>query len=149
MARRKRGRGNGQGSIFKRQERGPYYVTWYDHNGQRRTHCTKTTDRGAAQRILADKVAAVALRRDGVIDARQESIVIESGKSIASCRAGSVTAAGFAIARPIPRPAANIAAPRATIGQMRVDGFPRGRALRGADRGASSSSAAAKSVARA
>src|SRR6185295_4301299 len=79
---RKRNRGNGEGSIFKRQGDGPYYIRWYDHKGKRREHCTKTTDKATAQRILADKLADVALRREGIIDDRQESIIAEAGRSI-------------------------------------------------------------------
>lgn len=79
---RKRTRGNGEGSIFKRQDDGPWYIRWYDNAGKRREHCTKTTDKTTAQRILADKLADVALRREGIIDTRQEGIVIESGKSL-------------------------------------------------------------------
>ncbi len=79
---KKRTRGNGEGSVFKRQGRGPWYVRWYDHVGNRHEHCTKTTDKAAAQRILADKLADVALRRDGIIDTRQEAVVTEAGKPI-------------------------------------------------------------------
>jgi hypothetical protein len=79
---RKRNRGNGSGSIFKRHDGGPWYIAWYDHAGKRREHCTKTTDKGTAQRILADKLADVALRRDGVIDPRQEAVITEAGKPI-------------------------------------------------------------------
>jgi integrase len=77
-----RSRGNGEGSVFKRQNGGPWYIRWYDHLGKRREHCTKTTDKTTAQRILADKLADVALRREGIIDPRQEGLVIEAGKSI-------------------------------------------------------------------
>jgi integrase len=38
--------------------------------------------KAAAQRILAKKLADVALRRDGVIDTRQESVVIEAARPI-------------------------------------------------------------------
>src|ERR1019366_6052640 len=79
---RKRNRGNGEGSIFKRTDDGPYFIQWYDAAGKRKSQCTKTTDKAAAQRILAKKLADVALRRDGVIDARQESIVIQAAKPI-------------------------------------------------------------------
>jgi integrase len=81
---KKRNRGNGEGSIFKRQDGGPWYITWYDHASKRREQCTKTTDKGTAQRILADKLADVALRRDGIIDVRQESVIIEGSKRIES-----------------------------------------------------------------
>src|SRR5271168_4133374 len=77
-----RNRGNGEGSIFKRQAGGPWYIKWYDHMGKRREHCTKTTDKTTAQRILADKLADVALRREGIIDARQESLAIQSSMAI-------------------------------------------------------------------
>src|SRR5688572_10173298 len=56
---RKRNRGNGEGSIFKRQDGGPWYITWYGADGKRKTHCAKTTDKATAQRILADKLADV------------------------------------------------------------------------------------------
>ena len=51
---------------------------------KRREHCTKTTDKTTAQRILADKLAEVALRREGIIDPRQESLITEAGKPIES-----------------------------------------------------------------
>lgn len=79
---RKRNRGNGEGSIFKRYDGGPWYITWFDHDGKRKRICTKTTDKTTAQRILADKLADVAMRREGVIDARLEAIIIEAKKPI-------------------------------------------------------------------
>ncbi len=79
---KKRNRGNGSGSIFKRRDDGPYSISWFDANGQRREHNTLTTDKQAAERILAKKLTDVALRRDGVIDARQESLIIQSARAI-------------------------------------------------------------------
>ncbi len=81
---KKRNRGNGEGSIFKRKDGGPWYITWNGADGKRKSHCTKTTDKTTAQRILNDKLADVALRREGVIDARLESIVAEADKPIES-----------------------------------------------------------------
>ena len=81
MAKR-RNRGNGSGSIFKRRDDGPYCISWYDASGKRREHNCLTTDKQAAERILADKLAAVALRRDGIIDARMECLSIQSQRSI-------------------------------------------------------------------
>jgi len=75
-------RGNGSGSIFKRRDGGPWYISWYGADGKRKNHCTKTTDKQTAQRILADKLADVALRREGIIDARQESLITEASKPI-------------------------------------------------------------------
>ena len=83
-----RNRGNGEGSIFKRQDGGPWYITWYDHAGKRREQCTKTTDKTTAQRILAGKLTDVALRREGIIDPRQESLVIQSNRAIDEHLAG-------------------------------------------------------------
>ena len=79
---RKRNRGNGEGSVFKRADDGPWYISWYDASGNRKSQCAKTTDKTTAQRILAKKLADVALRRDGVIDPRQEAVVIEAAKPI-------------------------------------------------------------------
>jgi integrase len=79
---KKRNRGNGSGSIFKRRDDGPYCIAWYDSTGKRREHNTLTTDKQTAERILADKLADVALRRDGIIDARQESLAIQSNRPI-------------------------------------------------------------------
>ncbi|MCH8829370.1 MAG: hypothetical protein IID45_07305, partial [Planctomycetes bacterium] len=45
---------------------------WFDHTGKRREASTRTTDRAAAERILAKRIADAALRRDGVIDARDD-----------------------------------------------------------------------------
>ncbi len=79
---KKRNRGNGSGSVFKRREGGPWSITWYDAAGKRREHNTLTTDKQTAERILADKLADVALRRDGIIDPRLEKIAIQSNRNI-------------------------------------------------------------------
>src|SRR5687767_2779366 len=79
---KKRNRGNGSGSIFRRRSDGPYCVAWYDAVGKRREHNTLTTDKQTAERILADKLADVALRRDGIIDPRQESLAIQSRRPL-------------------------------------------------------------------
>ena len=72
MARKTRQRSHGGGSLFKRNGRGPWIASWYDHSGKRRERSTRTTDKAAAERILAKRVADAALRRDGVIDARAD-----------------------------------------------------------------------------
>src|SRR5262245_59334056 len=79
---KKRNRGNGSGSIFKRRDDGPYCITWYDATGKRCEHNTLTTDKQTAERILGDKLADVALRREGIIDARQEALAIQSKRPI-------------------------------------------------------------------
>ena len=73
----KRRRGRGQGSLFKRQGEGSWIATWYDHEGKRRERSTRTTDKAAAERILAKHLASSALRRDGVIDSRQDRFTEE------------------------------------------------------------------------
>jgi len=70
----KRRRGNRAGSLFRRKPSGPWLASWYDHDGRRQTRSTGTTDKAAAERILAKRVNDAALRREKVIDARAESI---------------------------------------------------------------------------
>ena len=80
MARKRRS--NGQGSLIQRTEGGPWIALWYDHTGKRKERSTRTTDRRAAERILAKHVADTALRRDGVIDARQDRFSDENRKPL-------------------------------------------------------------------
>ena len=69
MAKRKtRQRGNGHGTLIRRNGVGPWLARWYDHNGERKEKSTRTTDKAAAERILKKHVADAALRRDGVIN---------------------------------------------------------------------------------
>jgi integrase len=79
MARR---RSNGQGTMFRRKKGGPWIACWYDHSGKRRERSTRTTDKAAAERILAKHVADSALRRDGVIDVRKDHFSIEARKPL-------------------------------------------------------------------
>ncbi len=78
-----RQRSHGQGTLFKRNGRGPWIASWYDHIGQRRTKSTRTTDKATGERILTKHVSGVALRRDGVVDARQDRFILESRKPLA------------------------------------------------------------------
>ena len=71
-------------SVYKRNGKGPYYIAWFDHNGERHEKSSRTTDRRAADRIAAKREADVALRRDGVIDAQLDAICEESRRSIES-----------------------------------------------------------------
>jgi len=61
---------------------GKYLASWYDHNGKRQTASTRTTDKETADRIARKYEADAALRRDGVIDVRQECIAKESARPI-------------------------------------------------------------------
>jgi integrase len=73
---------------------GPWIATFWDHTGKRREHSTRTTDRQAAERILTKLVADDALRRDGVIDPRDDRFAKEGrrpfaehvGEYIAHCK---------------------------------------------------------------
>jgi len=79
----KQRRSNGQGTLFKRTKGGPWLASWYDHTGKRKERSTRTTDRRAAERILAKHVADTALRREGVIDARLDRFSVENRKPLA------------------------------------------------------------------
>ena len=81
---RKRQRSRGQGSLFKRDGRGPWLASWYDYTGKRRERSTRTTDRGAAERILNKRVADAALRRDGVVDPRLDTMSDHARRPIES-----------------------------------------------------------------
>lgn len=65
-------------TVFKRGGKknrdGYYYVAWRDHNGKRRTRCTKTTDKAAAERIAKKLETDAALRRDREIDPALDAI---------------------------------------------------------------------------
>ena len=80
--RRARGRGNGEGSLFKRDKgrggTGPWYFSWYDERNKRREACAKTTDRATAARMLAKRVEEVAKRRDGIISPA-EAMIADAG----------------------------------------------------------------------
>jgi len=69
---RNRHRSHGTGTLFKRGGRGSWIAAWYGHDGRRREASTRTTDKAAAERILSKRIADAALRRDGVIDARDD-----------------------------------------------------------------------------
>ncbi len=75
-------RPSGQGTLFKRTKNGSWIVSWYDHAGKRRERSTRTTDRRAAERILAKYVADAALRREGVIDPRKDRFAIENRRPL-------------------------------------------------------------------
>lgn len=72
-------------TVFKRKQTkgAKWYIQWFDHTGIRRSTCSGTTDKSAALRIANKKEAEVALRREGVIDARLESINKESQRKLA------------------------------------------------------------------
>ncbi len=72
----------GSGSLFRAAPKAPWIASWYDHDGKRRQRSTRTTDRAAAERILAKHVADTALRRDGVIDSKADRFAEEGRKPL-------------------------------------------------------------------
>ncbi len=60
------------GSLYKRNNKGNWISSHYDHQGRRRNLSTRTTDHRAAERILREREAKSALRREGVIDPRTD-----------------------------------------------------------------------------
>ncbi len=69
-------------TIFKRNDRGPYVIQYFDSQGKRREHSSRTTDLGIAKRIAAKLEGNVALRREGIVDARQDHFQEENRKSL-------------------------------------------------------------------
>ena len=80
MARKQRSKGTG--SLFRKAARGPWIASYWDHSGKRREHSTRTTDRQAAERILTKLVADTALRRDLVIDPRDDRFATEGRRPL-------------------------------------------------------------------
>ena len=80
MARNQRSKGTG--SLFRKSARGAWIATYWDHAGKRREHSTRTTDRQAAERILTKLVADTALRRDLVIDPRDDRFATEGRRPL-------------------------------------------------------------------
>lgn len=81
MARKRRS--HRQGTLFKRHGHGAWVAQWYDYAGKRMFRSTGTTDRAAAERILAKYVADAALRREGVVDPRADSFAIAERQPLA------------------------------------------------------------------
>ena len=81
MARAKH-RSKGLGSLYKRGGKGAWIAAWFDHAGLRREASTRTSDKAAAERILAKRVADAALRRGGVINAAQDRLATEGRKPL-------------------------------------------------------------------
>lgn len=75
-------------TVFKRggngNRGGRYYISYFDHNGQRQSRSARTTDKAAAERIASKLEADSALRREGVIDAQLEAVVHESRRTLES-----------------------------------------------------------------
>lgn len=79
----RRQRSKGAGTLFRRTPKGPWIARWFDHNGGRREASTRTTDKAAAERVLAKRAADAAIRRDGVIDPEQDRYIAEAQNTLA------------------------------------------------------------------
>jgi integrase len=75
-------RSKGTGSLYRKAPGGPWIACYWDHAGKRREHSTRTTDRQAAERILNKLVADAALRRDLVIDPREDRFATEGRRPL-------------------------------------------------------------------
>ena len=71
-------------TVFKRNGKGNWIISWYDAEGKRRCKSSKTTDHATAERIAAKLEAEVALRREGVVDSRLDRIAKQAGLPISS-----------------------------------------------------------------
>ena len=65
MAGRKRG--NGQGTLYQRNDRGSWIAEWYGADGKRTTRSTRTTSKADAERIKKKWVERSALEREGLV----------------------------------------------------------------------------------
>ena len=62
-------------SIFKKNGKGSYIIAYFDHTGHRREKSSRTTDHATAARIANKLEAGTALRREGVVDLRQDRLM--------------------------------------------------------------------------
>jgi len=70
-------------SVFRKKGAGPWLIEYFDQHGRRKRRSSGVTDRRAAERIAAKIEAEVALRKEGVVDARHERFAEESRKPLA------------------------------------------------------------------
>jgi integrase len=66
------------GTLFLRGSSKIWTMAYRDHTGRRVVRSTRTTDKRAAERVLAKAVADTALRREGVIDATADGLAAAS-----------------------------------------------------------------------
>lgn len=55
-------------TIFKRGDKGPWIVQWFDHTGVRREKSARTTDKRRAEQLASKLEGDAMLRREGIID---------------------------------------------------------------------------------
>src|SRR5688572_7178091 len=69
-------------TIFKRDNKGPWIIQYFDAQGRRRERSSRTTDHRVAERIAAKLEGDVALRRDGVVDSGKDRLLEENRKPL-------------------------------------------------------------------
>ena len=79
---RDRSRGNGQGSVYRRKERGPWRSCYFTATGERKYFSTGTTDKSTADRIIAKRISEVALEKSGLRTPTDVKILLAEGKLI-------------------------------------------------------------------
>ena len=62
-----RTRGNGEGSLFRRNGRGPWIASWWRSDGRRTERSTRTTSRADAERIMRKWVERAVMEREGLV----------------------------------------------------------------------------------
>jgi integrase len=75
-------RSRGSGTLYKRGDNPVWIAAWYTHDGRRLDRSTRTTDRRAAERVLAKRVSDALLRKEGVVDARMDSFTAAERRPI-------------------------------------------------------------------
>ena len=73
-------RSKGTGTLVRKVAGSPFVARYFDFAGKRRDRSTHTTDHATAQRILAKFISDTALRRDGVINPRDDRYALEGRK---------------------------------------------------------------------
>ena len=71
----KRKRGNGAGTLIRREGRGPWIARYQDERGKRKERSTRTFSKKAAEQILRKYVNDVSLRREGVINTEADDLL--------------------------------------------------------------------------
>jgi integrase len=69
-------------TVFKRNGKGPWIIQYFDSSGKRREKSSRTSDYRSAERIANKLEADVALRREGVIDGRQDRFAEEARRPL-------------------------------------------------------------------
>ena len=69
-------------TVFKRNGRGNWLISWFDHAGKRREKSSRTTDKRTAEQIAAKLEHDVMLRSQGLVDPQQDIYVAAERKPL-------------------------------------------------------------------